>query len=79
MIVLLLGDTNGGKSRFLSYVKEMYPEIMWTEDRMFLYHNALIVNFGGSVFIPPNANTLTWSGDDDETLDRIFKRIYNNV
>lgn len=75
MIVLLLGDTNGSRQRFFTRVKKEYPDIMWTEDRMFLYHNTLIVNFGGVTFIPRDARTLTWSGDDDETLERIFKSI----
>jgi hypothetical protein len=78
MIVLLLGDTNGGRDNFYNYVCKKTPGIIWLNNSItFLFHNNLIVYFGGPVpYLPPNMETITWSGDHDETLERIYKKLF---
>jgi len=80
MIVLLVGDTNGGRDNFYNYACRNSPEILWINNsRTFLFHNNLIVYFGGHVpYLPPNMETITWSGDHDETLRRIHKHLHIN-
>lgn len=76
MIVLLIGDTNGGRDNFYNFAKEKgIPGIFWINNANLndLSGVHLVVNFGGSVL--NGKKTITWSGDHIETLQRIYKTL----
>jgi hypothetical protein len=42
---------------------------------MFYYIADVFVNFGGLTNIPKGKLTITWSGDNQETIQRIYKTL----
>jgi hypothetical protein len=76
MIVLLIGDTSGGRDNFYNFAIKRALNIIWINNQKnFLYHNNLIVYFGGEAYIPAEMKSITWSGDNEETLKRIYKTL----
>lgn len=78
MIVLLLGDTNGGRDSFYQFASNKNNHLVWVNNmKRFVYHTDLIVNFGGlqDYEIPKDVPNITWSGDHNETLQRIYKTL----
>jgi hypothetical protein len=52
------------------------PHIVWANDRRSFYYIAdLFVHFGGSIKIPQGKRFITWSGDNQETVRRVYKTL----
>jgi hypothetical protein len=79
MIVLLIGDTNGGRNNFYRYAwTHGRTDIFWINNAELLDYSAvnLILHFGGRETIPNNnLKSITWSGDHNETLQRVYKTL----
>jgi len=77
MIVVLVGGYPNQRDEFYKNVLELGEEdIVWVNDnRMFYYIADLFVNFGGITNIPKGKLTITWSGDNQETIQRIYKTL----
>jgi hypothetical protein len=76
MIVLLIGDTNGGRDHFYTFaIKNGRPHIFWLNN-IDSPTVDLVVHFGGTYRIAdPNIKKITWSGDHLETLHRVYKTL----
>lgn len=78
MFVILVGGTPEQRSQFVSFAEDggQLPDVMWINDRKAFYYIAdLFVHFGGQTAIPKSKTMITWSGDHQETLDRIYKTL----
>jgi len=74
-IVMLVGDPTHA-TRFLDNLQQQYQDVIWLEDTPELYENTdLFVSCGGEPYPPEKARSITWSGDDVETIQRIYKTL----
>ena len=75
-IVMLVGGNEAG--RFFAELKTLHDQVIFmTDDEEFYDHADLFVCFGGpmSPRIHPPMPMMTWSGDDQETLQRLYKTL----
>ena len=79
MIVLLIGDTNGGRDNFYRFVNVCGRRgVFWINNVELLDYSAvnLVVHFGGTDYMGSNIiKSITWSGDHIETLQRVYKTL----
>lgn len=79
MIVLLIGDTNGGRNDFYRFAwKNGRPGIFWVNKSEPVDYSIvdLVVHFGGiDTILNHNIKTITWSGNHLETLQRVYKTL----
>lgn len=72
-IVMLVGGPEA--FRFFAEVQDVNPCLILLIDEVEFYHKTdLFVYFGGEM-TPGLGPTITWSGDDQETLGRIHERL----
>jgi hypothetical protein len=75
MFVVLVGGYPNQRSEFLALASQN-ENIMWINDQLaFYYIGHLFIHFGGPTSIPRGKLTITWSGDHQETLDRVYKTL----
>ena len=75
MFVLLIGDTNGGRNNFYEYAcKYGRKNVIWVNNNRCIdaSYFRLAVHFGGTDDVK-DIQTITWSGDHAETLQRVYK------
>lgn len=77
MFVVLVGGYSRQREEFFNEVNSSGSDaILWINDRRTFYYIAdLFVNFGGQVNIPAGKPSVTWSGDNQETIERIYKTL----
>jgi len=77
MIVVLVGGYVNQRDEFYKDVLQLGDEnIVWVNGgRTFYYIADLFVNFGGFTNIPRGKLSVTWSGDNQETIQRIYKTL----
>lgn len=76
MFVVLVGYANHRDTFFEEVTSLNDDRIVWSNDKKTFYYIAdLFVDFGGSPKLPERAKVLTWSGDHQETLGRIYKSL----
>jgi hypothetical protein len=75
-IVMLVGGNEAG--RFFTELENLHNDVIFLPDDEQFYDNTdLFVCFGGpmSEKIKYPMHLITWSGDDQETLERVFKTL----
>ena len=75
-IVMLVGGNEA--LRFFAQLKALHKEVIFLPDEEQFYENTdLFLCFGGpmSPLIRSPAPMMTWSGDDQETLHRVYKTL----
>ena len=77
MFVVLVGGYDNQRDEFYKDALNLGDEdIVWINDsRTFNYIADLFVNFGGITNIPKGKLTITWSGDNQETIQRVYKTL----
>jgi hypothetical protein len=77
MFVVLVGGYEQQRDEFHRDVLNMDDEdIVWINNsRTFNYIADLFVNFGGIINIPKGKLVITWSGDNQETIQRVYKTL----
>jgi hypothetical protein len=78
MFVVLVGGDTQQRSEFYQEVMTSWalPHVVWVNDRRSFYYIAdLFVNFGGQVTIPSGKKSITWSGNNQETIERTYKTL----
>jgi len=78
MIVLLIGDTNGGRNDFYNFVSRYAnPGIYWINNSQLIDYSGIntVLYFGGPINLPQEVKTITWSGNHVETLHRVYKTL----
>ena len=78
MFVVLVGGHINQRDKFYEDVMASWtmPHIVWANDRQSFYYIAdLFVHFGGSIKIPQGKRFITWSGDNQETVRRVYKTL----
>lgn len=76
MFVILVGGYTNHRDRFYNEMDKNDPRIVWINNRRsFVYIADLFVNFGEGANIPLGKKTITWSGDNLETLQRVYKTL----
>jgi hypothetical protein len=74
-IVMVVGNPNQS-GRFLKKYQEQYDDLIWMANDPKFYENVdLFVSCGYEPYPPKGARSITWSGDDAETLERIYKTL----
>ena len=74
-VVMLVGGNEAG--RFFAEIKELHDEVIFMPDDEEFYEDVdVFLCFGGKMSprIRPPMPIMTWSGDDVETLTRVYKR-----
>jgi hypothetical protein len=75
-IVMGVGDPTQA-ARFLDNLQSQYHDVIWMEDTPKFYENVdLFVSCGGVPYPPKGKRSITWSGDDAETIERIYKTLF---
>ena len=75
-IVMLVGGNEAG--RFFTQLENIHKDVIFFPDDEQFYENTdLFVCFGGQMSekIKDPMHLITWSGDDQETLERVFKTL----
>jgi len=77
MFVVLVGGYPHQRGEFMKMVEAIDDDrIVWTDNKTsFFYIANLFVYFGGPVSIPTGKLMITWSGDNLETLHRVYKTL----
>lgn len=76
MFVVLVGGYVNQRDRFFEDMDVNDQQIVWINDKRAFYYIAdLFVNFGGGANIPMGKRSITWSGDNMETLQRVYKTL----
>ena len=72
---MVVGDPEKAAG-FLDNLQIQYRDIIWMEDTPKFYENTnLFVTCGGIPYPPNGARSITWSGDDADTVERIYKTL----
>ena len=75
-IVMVVGEPQKA-ALFLDNLQIQYQDFIWMEDDPKFYENTdLFVSCGGLPYPPKGARSITWSGDDAETVQRIYKTLF---
>lgn len=78
MFVILVGGYHNQREEFLKFAEraDVDDKIVWINNgKSFDYIANLFLDFGGPVHIPAGKLRITWSGDHQETFDRVFKTL----
>lgn len=77
MFVVLVGGYAQQREAFFNEASTNDDDlVVWINDRLSFYYIAdLFVNFGGQTNIPIGKLSITWSGDNQETIARIYKTL----
>jgi hypothetical protein len=77
MFIVLIGGQNSQRELFLDYVESIGNDsLIFINNHQAFYPIAdLFVYFGGVVNFPEQKNLITWSGDHQETLERVHKTL----
>jgi hypothetical protein len=76
MFIVLVGGYVNQRERFFDEMDKNDERIIWiNEKRSFYYIADLFVNFGGITDIPRGKRVITWSGDTQETLEKIYETL----
>lgn len=76
MFVVLVGGYPNQRDRFYDEMDKNDPRVIWINDRRsFFYIADLFVNFGEGANIPIGKTSITWSGNNAETLQRVYKTL----
>lgn len=77
MFVVLVGGYTNQRDAFYNETAGLScDKIVWVNDRTAFYYIAdLFVHFGGIINIPREKTVITWSGDNQETIDRVYKTL----
>jgi hypothetical protein len=77
MFVVLVGGYTHHREAFYDETADLLGDkIVWVNDRSAFYYVAdLFVNFGGIINIPKEKKVITWSGDNQETIARVYKTL----
>ena len=78
MFVVLVGGNPQQRDAFYEQVMTSWalPHVIWVNDRRsFNYIADLFVYFGGQATIPAGKKSITWSGDNQETIQRVYKTL----
>lgn len=77
MFVVLVGGYVNQRERFFEEMADAHDDrIVWINDKRSFYYIAdLFVNLGGIVDIPKGKKVITWSGDNMETCERVYKTL----
>jgi len=63
-------------ARFIDNLQQQYTDLIWMEEDPKFYENTdLFVSCGGVPYPPKGARSITWSGDDVETIERVYKTL----
>ena len=61
---------------FLDNLQIQYQDMIWMANNPTFYENVdLFVSCGGMPYPPKGSRNITWSGDDSETIGRIYKTL----
>ena len=72
---MIVGDPIQAE-KFLDNLQSQYYDLIWMKNDPKFYENVdLYVSCGGLPYPPKGARSITWSGDDVETLERIYKTL----
>jgi hypothetical protein len=75
-IVMVVGDPEKA-ARFLDNLQVQYQDIIWMANDPKFYENVdLFVSCGYEPYPPKGARSITWSGDDAETIVRVYKTLF---
>jgi hypothetical protein len=75
-VVMLVGNPLEA-SRFLDNLQDQHSQILWLVDTPIIYENTdLFVSCGGLPYPPKDSRSITWSGDDAETIERVYKSLF---
>ena len=75
-IVMVVGEPQKA-TKFLDNLQEQYQDFIWMEhDPEFHEHTDLYVSCGYEPYPPKGRRSITWSGDDSETIERIYKTLF---
>ena len=73
---MVVGDP-AKAARFLDNLQIQYQDIIWmAHDPIFYENTDLFVSCGYEPYPPKGARSITWSGDDAETIARIYKTLF---
>jgi hypothetical protein len=77
MFVVLVGGYPNQRAEFMQIVEAIDDErIVWVDNQKSFYYIAdLFVYFGGLAPTPAGKLVITWSGDDLETIHRVYKTL----
>jgi len=74
-VVMVVGDA-AKAAGFLNNLQTQYHDLIWmAHDPNFYENTDLFVSCGGMPYPPKGARSITWSGDDSETIERIYKTL----
>jgi hypothetical protein len=74
-VVMLVGNPLEA-TRFLNNLQQQYNDMIWMEHNPDFYENVdLFVSCGGLPYPPKNSRSITWSGNDAETIERIYNTL----
>ena len=74
-IVMIVGNPKEA-ARFFDNLQQQNDDLIWMENDPKFYENTdLFVSCGGLPYPPKGARSITWSGDDGETVERIYKTL----
>jgi hypothetical protein len=74
-IVMVVGDPPKA-AVFIDNLQSQYHDLIWMANDPKFYENTdLFVSCGYEPYPPKGARSITWSGDDAETLERIYKTL----
>ena len=74
-IVMVVGNP-AEATRFLDNLQVQYQDIIWMANDPKFYENTdLFVSCGYEPYPPKGRRSITWSGDDVETVERIYKTL----
>jgi hypothetical protein len=75
-VVMIVGNPLEA-GRFLDNLQNQHTDVIWLENRPELYENTdLFVSCGYEPYPPKGARSITWSGDDAETIERVYKSLF---
>jgi len=76
MFVVLVGGYVNQRDRFFEEMDANYQHVVWINDRRQFYYIAdLFVNFGEGANIPMGKKSITWSGNNQETIALVYKTL----
>jgi hypothetical protein len=76
MFIVLVGGYVNQRERFFDEMDKNDERVVWINDKRSFYYIAdIFVNFGGIVEIPRGKKVVTWSGDTQETLEKIYETL----
>lgn len=76
MFVVLVGGYVNQRDQFFDEMDKNDERVVWVNDKRSFYYIAdLFVNFGGITDIPRGKRVITWNGDTQETMEKIYETL----